>query len=153
MKQVRLITDGSCIGNPGRGGWASILRFGEQSKDLYGSAPQTTNNRMELTAALEGLRALKESCAVELVTDSEYVKNGMTKWIANWKRRGWKTAEGKPVVNRDLWEALDDEVKRHKITWKWTRGHATHADNNRADELANAAARGQLTSRDRQGAV
>jgi ribonuclease HI len=149
MKKVRLITDGSCIGNPGLGGWASILRFGEHTKDLYGSAPVTTNNRMELTAALEGLRALKESCAVELVTDSEYLKNGMTKWIANWKRRGWKTAEGKPVVNRDLWEALDDEVKRHKITWKWTRGHAAHADNNRADELANTAARGQLTSRDR----
>ena len=149
MKKVRLITDGSCIGNPGLGGWASILRFGEHTKDLYGSAPVTTNNRMELTAALEGLRALKESCAVELVTDSEYLKNGMTKWIANWKRRGWKTAEGKPVVNRDLWEALDDEVKRHKITWKWTRGHAAHAENNRADELANTAARGQLTSRDR----
>jgi ribonuclease HI len=146
MKQVRLITDGSCIGNPGLGGWASIIRFGEQTLERFGSAPLTTNNRMELTAALEGLRSLKESCAVELVTDSEYLKNGMTKWMPNWKKRGWKTAEGKPVVNRDLWEALDDEVKRHKITWQWTRGHAAHADNNRADELANAAARGQLNS-------
>ena len=146
MKQVRLITDGSCIGNPGLGGWASILRFGEQTKELYGSERLTTNNRMELTAALEGLRALKEMCDVELVTDSQYLKNGMTKWMPNWKKRNWKTAEGKPVINRDLWEALDDEVKRHKITWQWTRGHATHAYNNRADELANTAARGQLKS-------
>ena len=149
MKKVTIITDGSCLGNPGRGGWACILRHNEHTSELYGSAPHTTNNRMELTAAIEGLRALKEPCEVEVITDSEYLKNGMTKWIANWKRRGWKTAEGKPVVNRDLWEALDDEVKRHKITWKWTRGHAAHADNNRADELANTAARGQLTSRDR----
>ena len=146
MKKVRLVTDGSCIGNPGLGGWASILRFGEQAKELFGCARLTTNNRMELTAALEGLRALAEDCEVELVTDSEYLKNGMTKWMANWKRRNWLTAEGKPVVNRDLWEALDQEVRRHKIQWLWTRGHATHADNNRADELANAAARGQLKS-------
>jgi ribonuclease HI len=146
MKTVQLITDGSCIGNPGKGGWASILRYGSQSKEMYGSAPTTTNNRMELMAAIEGLRALTEPCAVEIVTDSEYVKNGMTKWIVNWKKRGWLTAEKKSVVNRDLWEALDEQVSRHQIKWVWTKGHATHQDNNRADELANAAARGQLRS-------
>ena len=144
MKSVQLITDGSCIGNPGRGGWACILRYGQQKKELYGSAPQTTNNRMELMAAIEGLRALTEDCQVEIVTDSEYVKNGITKWIVNWKKRGWLTAEKKPVVNRDLWEELDGQVSRHKIEWVWTKGHAMNQDNNRADELANTAARSQL---------
>ncbi|WP_180541631.1 ribonuclease HI [Nevskia soli] len=147
MKKVQLITDGSCIGNPGRGGWACVLRFGEHVKEMYGSSQQTTNNRMELTAALEGLRTLNERCEVDLVTDSEYLRNGMTKWMANWKRRGWMTAEKKPVINRDLWEALDQEVARHEVKWVWTRGHASHDDNNRADELANAAARGQLQQR------
>ncbi len=147
MKKVQLITDGSCIGNPGRGGWACILRFGEHVKEMYGSSQQTTNNRMELTAALEGLRTLNERCEVDLVTDSEYLRNGMTKWMVNWKRRGWMTAEKKPVVNRDLWEALDQEVARHEVKWVWTRGHSSHDDNNRADELANAAARGQLQQR------
>jgi ribonuclease HI len=147
MKKVQLITDGSCIGNPGRGGWACILRFGEHVKEMYGSSQQTTNNRMELTAALEGLRTLNERCEVDLVTDSEYLRNGMTKWIANWKKRGWMTAEKKPVINRDLWEALDGEVARHEVKWVWTRGHSSHDDNNRADELANAAARGQLQQR------
>jgi ribonuclease HI len=144
MKKVQLITDGSCIGNPGRGGWACILRHADKSKEIYGSAFHTTNNRMELTAALEGLRALAEPCEVEIVTDSEYVKNGMTKWIDNWRRRGWLTAEKKPVINRDLWEALDEAASTHTIKWLWTRGHASHEDNNRADELANSAARGQL---------
>ncbi len=143
MKKVQMITDGSCIGNPGRGGWACILRFGEESKEMYGSAAMTTNNRMELMAAIEGLRALRETCEVEIVTDSEYVKNGMTKWIANWKKRGWLTAEKKSVLNRDLWEELDSEVARHQIKWQWTRGHASHDDNNRADQLANSAARTQ----------
>jgi ribonuclease HI len=147
MKKVQLITDGSCIGNPGRGGWACILRFGEQVKEMYGSSQLTTNNRMELTAALEGLRTLSERCEVDIVTDSEYLRNGMTKWMANWKRRGWMTAEKKPVINRDLWEALDGEVARHEVKWVWTRGHSSHDDNNRADELANAAARGQLQQR------
>ena len=146
MKKVQLITDGSCIGNPGRGGWACILRFGEHSKEMYGSSQSTTNNRMELTAALEGLRALNECCEVDIVTDSEYLRNGMTKWMVNWKKRGWMTAEKKPVINRDLWEALDGEVARHQVQWVWTRGHSSHDDNNRADELANAAARGQLRS-------
>ncbi len=146
MKKIQLITDGSCIGNPGRGGWACVLRYGDQSKEMFGSAAMTTNNRMELMAAIEGLRTLKETCDVELVTDSEYVKNGMTKWIVNWKKRGWLTAEKKSVVNRDLWEQLDEQVARHHIRWVWTKGHASHEDNNRADELANSAARGQLRS-------
>ena len=146
MKHVQLITDGSCIGNPGKGGWACILRFGEHKRELFGCEPQTTNNRMELTAAIEGLSRLKEDCKVEIITDSEYVKNGITKWIHGWKQRGWKTAEKKPVVNQDLWLQLDELVSRHQIEWTWTKGHAAHEDNNRCDELANQAAREQLCS-------
>ena len=144
MKKVQLITDGACLGNPGPGGWASILRYGNFKRELYGSSPQTTNNRMELTAAIEGLRALKEPCDVEVVTDSEYVKNGITKWIQGWKRNGWKTSAKKPVVNQDLWIELDELVSEHKLRWTWTKGHANHDDNNRADELAARAAREQL---------
>jgi ribonuclease HI len=139
-----LITDGACLGNPGPGGWACILRYNEHKREIYGSVPHTTNNRMELTAALEGLRALKVGCAVEVVTDSEYLKNGITSWIKGWKRNGWRTAAKKPVVNQDLWEALDGEVARHQVTWTWTKGHADHEDNNRCDELATSAARNQL---------
>ncbi|MBI1788779.1 MAG: ribonuclease HI [Acidobacteria bacterium] len=146
MKRVRLITDGSCLGNPGPGGWAAILRFGERQREIYGHAPHTTNNRMELTAAIRGLAALKEVCEVEIVTDSEYVKNGITKWVEGWKRRGWLTAGKTPVVNRDLWEELDGLVQKHKATWSWTKGHASHADNNRCDELAQRAAREQRGS-------
>ena len=146
MKKVQIITDGSCLGNPGPGGWAAILRYGDKVKELYGSAPGTTNNRMELTAAIEGLRALKERCSVEIVTDSEYVKNGITSWINGWKKKGWVTAAKKPVVNRDLWEELDAQTQRHAMEWTWTKGHALHQDNNRADELATSAARGQLRS-------
>jgi len=146
VKQVQLITDGSCRGNPGPGGWAAILRYNEHKKELFGSEPHTTNNRMELRAAIEGLRALKEGCAVEVVTDSEYLKNGITAWIHNWKRRGWLTAGKKPVVNQDLWQALDAEVNRHHVTWTWTKGHASHADNNRCDELATRAALEQSAS-------
>ena len=146
MRKVQLITDGACHGNPGPGGWAAILRYNEHKKELWGSEPQTTNNRMELRAAIEGLRALKEGCAVEVVTDSEYVKNGITTWIHGWKRKGWMTAAKKPVVNQDLWKALDAETSRHQTTWVWTKGHADHADNNRCDELATAAAREQSHS-------
>jgi ribonuclease HI len=146
LKEVKIITDGSCLGNPGRGGWAAILRCGENKKEIYGSASHTTNNRMELTAAIEALRTLRRPCDVELVTDSEYLKNGITKWIANWRRRNWMTIGNKPVVNRDLWEDLDALVALHKIKWSWTRGHASHSDNNRADELATQAAREQSTS-------
>ncbi|HWF08453.1 MAG TPA: ribonuclease HI [Bryobacteraceae bacterium] len=146
MKRVQLITDGACLGNPGPGGWAAVLRYGAHKKEVYGCEPHTTNNRMELTAAIEGLRALKERCEVEVVTDSEYVKNGITQWISGWKKRGWMTAQKKAVVNRDLWEDLDEQTGRHQMTWSWTKGHASHVDNNRADELASLAAREQRCS-------
>jgi ribonuclease HI len=146
VKKIQVITDGACLGNPGPGGWAVILRFGASKKEMFGSEPHTTNNRMELKAAIQGLRALKESCEVEVITDSEYVKNGITTWISNWKKRNWMTSQKKPVVNRDLWEELDEQAARHKMTWSWTKGHASHEDNNRADELASLAAREQRHS-------
>lgn len=145
MKRVRLITDGACSGNPGPGGWAAILRFNEHKRELFGFSPHTTNNRMELTAAIEGLKAIKESCEVEVVTDSEYLKNGITTWIHNWKKRNWLTADKKPVVNQDLWQELDEQVARHKATWVWTKGHASDADNNRADELATRATKERIS--------
>ena len=145
LKKVQLITDGSCLGNPGKGGWACVLRYKDYVKEKYGAEAHTTNNRMELTAAVEGLAALKERCEVEIVTDSNYVKNGISTWIINWKRRGWMTAEKKPVVNQDLWQLLDEQNSLHKTTWVWTKGHANHADNNRCDELAQRAAREQIS--------
>lgn len=146
MKQVELITDGSCLGNPGPGGWACILRFGQHSKEMFGAEPHTTNNRMELMAAIAGLRALREDCEVTVTTDSQYVKNGISSWIHGWKRNGWKTASKQPVVNKDLWVELDELVARHKVKWAWTKGHASHDDNNRCDELAQQAAREQRSS-------
>jgi ribonuclease HI len=146
MKRVQLITDGACIGNPGPGGWACILRYKSHKRELFGSEPRTTNNRMELTAAVSGLSALREACDVEIITDSEYLRRGITEWIHKWKRNGWKTARKEPVLNQDLWQELEAQIARHKTHWTWTKGHASHADNNRADELAAAAARGQLTS-------
>jgi len=146
VKKVQLITDGACVGNPGPGGWACILRHGNHKREMYGSAPLTTNNRMELTAAIEGLRALNQPCEVEVITDSEYVKNGITQWIHGWKLKGWMTSARKPVMNSDLWRELDEAVSRHKTTWTWTKGHAAHDDNNRADELAALAAREQRAS-------
>jgi ribonuclease HI len=146
VRKVQIVTDGSCLGNPGPGGWAAILRYKEQEKEIWGSEPHTTNNRMELRAAIEGLRALREGCEVEVVTDSEYLKNGITTWIHGWKRKGWLTASKKPVVNQDLWKDLDQQVDRHKTTWVWTKGHASHAGNNRCDELASNAAREQKNS-------
>jgi ribonuclease HI len=146
MKKVQVITDGACLGNPGPGGWAAILVYGESRKELFGCEKHTTNNRMELMGGIEGLRALREHCDVEVVTDSEYMKKGITEWISNWKKRGWMTSQKKPVVNRDLWELLDHEVTRHTVRWSWTKGHASHADNNRADELASLAAREQRCS-------
>jgi len=137
---VTLITDGSCLGNPGRGGWAAILRHGSKKKELSGGEPETTNNRMEMTAVLEGLNALREPCEVLIEIDSQYVKNGITQWLAGWKKRGWKTASKSPVKNQDLWQALDEAVSRHTIRWKWVKGHAEHEDNNRCDELAREAA-------------
>lgn len=144
---MQLITDGACIGNPGPGGWACILRFGDHKKELYGCSPYTTNNRMEITAAIEGLRALKEPCEVEITTDSEYLKNGITTWIHGWKRKNWMKSGRRPVINSDLWQELDEQSRRHQTTWSWTRGHASHEDNNRCDELATMAARTQRSSK------
>jgi ribonuclease HI len=146
VKKVQLITDGACLGNPGRGGWACILRYNSHKRELFGYSPHTTNNRMELTAAIEGLRAINEACEVEVITDSEYVKNGITQWIHAWKRKNWRKSDKKPVINSDLWQELDEEVNRHKTQWTWTRGHSSHEDNNRADELATMAAREQRAS-------
>jgi len=143
MKSITLITDGSCIGNPGPGGWACLLRHDQHTRELYGSVAETTNNRMELLAVIQGLSALRESCEVKIVTDSEYVHKGITEWMANWKRKGWQTADKKPVKNQDLWKALDESLARHRISWKWVKGHAAHADNIRVDKLANEAARWQ----------
>ena len=147
VKKIQLITDGACLGNPGPGGWAAILRYGPSKKEIFGCEAHTTNNRMELTAAIEGLRALKERCEVEIITDSEYLKNGITQWIDGWKRRNWMTSQKKPVLNRDLWEELDEQTMRHTMQWSWTKGHASHADNNRADELASLAAKQQCSSK------
>jgi ribonuclease HI len=147
MKKVKVITDGSCLGNPGPGGWAAVLRYHGHALELWGSEAETTNNRMELTAAIQALGALKEPCEVEVVTDSEYVKNGITVWIHGWKKKGWMTAARKPVINQDLWKALDEQASRHTVRWEWTKGHASHADNNRCDELAQRAAREQSFSR------
>jgi ribonuclease HI len=140
MKKVQAITDGSCLGNPGPGGWAAILRYGSHKKELSGAESETTNNRMELTAAIRALQALHEPCEVQVITDSEYLKNGVESWMGNWKRNGWKTASKKPVSNQDLWIALDHQLSRHRTRWVWTKGHASHEDNNRCDELARAAA-------------
>ena len=146
MKHVQLITDGACKGNPGKGGWACILRYGEYKRELFGSSPHTTNNRMELVAVIEGLKRLNERCSVEIITDSEYVKNGIMNWIAGWKRNGWKSSNKKPIKNQDLWMILDELVNAHETRWKWTKGHASHEDNNRCDELASRAAEEQISS-------
>ncbi len=136
---VEIFTDGACSGNPGPGGWGAILRFKDREKELSGGAQETTNNRMELQAAIEGLRALKRPMRVAIHTDSTYVKDGITKWIVNWKRNGWKTAAKKPVKNVDLWQALDDVLIGHDVEWHWVKGHAGHPENERADALARAA--------------
>ena len=150
MKPVILTTDGACIGNPGPGGWACVLRFDDTTGEIYGAEPQTTNNRMELTAVIEGFKALEESCAVTLTTDSQYVKRGITEWIDKWKSNGWRTAakgaKAGPVANQDLWQELDRQHRRHQVSWHWVKGHASHADNLRCDQLANRAARQQISS-------
>ncbi len=136
MKTVEIWTDGACSGNPGPGGWGALLRYGDREKELFGGEPETTNNRMELTAAIEALNALKEACEVKLTTDSQYVKGGITGWIHGWKKNGWKTANKKPVKNVELWQALDEAVSRHTVSWHWIKGHAGHPENEKADELA-----------------
>lgn len=137
MKNIVIYTDGACSGNPGPGGWGALLIYADHQKEIMEGAFETTNNRMELTAAIEALKALNEPCTVTLHTDSTYVKDGITKWIDNWKNNGWRTAAKKPVKNADLWKDLDLAVKQHTIEWKWVKGHNGDAGNERADELAN----------------
>lgn len=134
-----MYTDGACSGNPGPGGWAALLRWNDHEKLVSGGDPSTTNNRMELLAVIQGLRSLKRGCSVRIVTDSRYVMDGMTKWIAGWRRRGWKTASKAPVKNQDLWESLDREISLHQVEWEWVRGHSGHEENSRVDEAARAA--------------
>ena len=137
MKTVEAFTDGACSGNPGPGGWGALLRYNGNERELCGGEEETTNNRMELLAAIEALSALEQPCHVRLTTDSTYVKDGITKWLENWKRNGWKTAAKKPVKNQDLWIRLDEQSSRHRIEWCWVKGHSGHPENERADTLAN----------------
>jgi len=138
-KPVEIYTDGACRGNPGPGGWGALLRYEGRERTLSGGEPTTTNNRMELMAAIRSLEVLKRPCRVSLYTDSQYVKKGITEWLPNWKRRAWKTADNKPVKNADLWRRLDDAVSRHEVRWRWVRGHSGHPENERADALARQA--------------
>lgn len=138
-KTLHISTDGGCRGNPGIGGWGAILQYGNSEKELYGYEEDTTNNRMELMAAIRALESLTRSCSIVLTTDSQYVRKGITEWMESWKKRGWKTAAKKPVKNKDLWQRLDEATKIHQIKWEWIKGHSGHEGNERADELANKA--------------
>ena len=137
--KVQIFTDGACRGNPGPGGWGAVLQYGTHQKELYGGDPETTNNRMELMAASMALESLTRPCTVTLTTDSIYVQKGITEWLAAWKRRGWQTADKKPVKNQDLWERLESAVRSHRVKWEWIKGHSGHAENELADQLANRA--------------
>ncbi|MBE2283910.1 MAG: ribonuclease HI [Prosthecobacter sp.] len=139
MKKIVIHSDGGCHGNPGPGGWAAVLAYGKHRREINGGVPATTNNRMELQAAIEALRILKEPCEIDFHTDSQYVRNGIREWIAGWKRNGWRTSTKQPVKNADLWQELDAATIRHKIQWHWVKGHAGHSDNERCDQLANEA--------------
>jgi ribonuclease HI len=139
VDKVSIFTDGACRGNPGPGGWGALLRHGGHEKELYGAERETTNNRMELMAAIVALESLKRPCEVVLITDSEYLRKGITEWLVNWKRRGWKTADKKPVKNQDLWQRLEAATHKHKIHWRWVKGHSGHDENERVDGLANRA--------------
>ncbi len=139
MNSVTIYTDGACRGNPGPGGWGALLQFGSHEKTINGNEAATTNNRMEMTAAIEALRSLSRCCDVELYTDSQYLRTGVLEWLANWKKRNWITAARKPVKNRDLWEALDEQINQHRINWHWVKGHAGNPGNEQADLLANKA--------------
>ena len=147
-KIVKIYTDGACRGNPGIGGWGAVLRYSKHEKHLYGAEKETTNNRMELMAAIKALDVLKEPCCVILVTDSQYVKRGITEWVPNWRKRGWKTANKKDVKNVDLWQHLFSEASRHKVEWRWVKGHAGDVKNELADQLANLAIDEFLASKD-----
>lgn len=139
MKHVMIFTDGACRGNPGPGGWAALLRYGEREKTLSGAETNTTNNRMELMAAIQALNTLREACIIELYTDSQYVQKGITEWLPQWKKRHWKTAGNKPVKNADLWQELDKQASCHQISWHWVKGHNGHLENELVDALANKA--------------
>lgn len=136
---VRIYTDGACRGNPGPGGWGAVLQYRDREKELYGAERDTTNNRMELMAAIQALEALTRPCEAVVTTDSEYLRKGITEWLPQWKRRGWKTAAKQPVKNQDLWERLEKAIERHRVQWEWIRGHSGHEENERADALANRA--------------
>lgn len=138
-KQIHAFTDGACRGNPGPGGWGVILRYGDHVREFSGAEPDTTNNRMELMAAIIALEQLREACHVELTTDSQYVRQGITQWMVNWKRNGWRTSDRKPVKNQDLWQRLDLAATQHRVQWHWVKGHSGHPENERCDELANLA--------------
>ncbi len=146
MKPVEIYTDGACRGNPGPGGWGVLMRYSGRTKEMSGGSLQTTNNRMELTAAIEALRALRRPCEVVLYTDSQYLRRGITQWMSAWRQRGWRTAGRKPVKNEDLWRALDELASCHEIDWRWVKGHAGDPGNERADELANAGLEAELAS-------
>ncbi|MDF1630393.1 MAG: ribonuclease HI [Alcanivoracaceae bacterium] len=137
MKKIEIFTDGACRGNPGPGGWGALLRYGDHQRELFGGEADTTNNRMELTAAIRALQALKESCEVDLTTDSEYVRKGISEWLPAWKARNWRTSDRKPVKNADLWQLLEQAAAPHLVRWHWVKGHSGHAENELADQLAN----------------
>ena len=137
MSRIEIFTDGACRGNPGPGGWGALLRVGKHQKEIFGGEKDTTNNRMELMAAIKALEAVKKSNVLVLTTDSQYVKKGITEWMDNWKKKGWKNSQKKPVKNADLWKLLDQQNQRHQVEWKWVKGHSGHPENEKADELAN----------------